>query len=110
MRTMIVVLCLLALPACSLIPPLVAIEGGSVIISDKTATDHFASYASGKDCSSVRSELGKTYCKEDESEYTPTVYCYRTLGDITCYNLADPYNTKARIVGDNDHNLPPLKR
>lgn len=33
------------------------------------------------------------------------IYCYRTLGEITCYDRPDPYNGGQRKVGGNDHNM-----
>jgi hypothetical protein len=33
------------------------------------------------------------------------VYCYRTLGKVTCYDRPDPHKGRHRRVGNNDHNL-----
>lgn len=60
-------------------------EGVSVMATEKTLGDHIVSYSSGKDCSSVRKDLGLTYCKEDEKVPPMNVYCYNTLGEVTCY-------------------------
>ncbi|MEG3618894.1 hypothetical protein V5T82_10550 [Magnetovibrio sp. PR-2] len=60
--------------------------------TDKTVLDHIVSYSSGKDCSTVRSEQGRTYCREDEPNPTPQVHCYRSLADVTCY--AAPSETR----------------
>lgn len=62
------------------------VEGVSVMATDKTVVDHVISLSSGKDCSSVRRELGMTYCKEDEVTPPMNVYCYHTLGEVTCYD------------------------
>ena len=53
--------------------------------TDKTIIDHIVSFSSGKDCSTVRTELGRTYCREDEPNPEPEVHCYRSLADVTCY-------------------------
>lgn len=53
--------------------------------TDKTILDHIVSFSSGKDCSTVRSEQGRTYCREDEPNPKPQVHCYRSLADVTCY-------------------------
>lgn len=62
------------------------VEGVSVMATDKTVVDHVISLSSGKNCSSLRKELGMTYCEEDEKIPQMNVFCYRTLGEITCYD------------------------
>lgn len=94
---------LLGVGACE---PIGLVEGASTILTDKTFTDHIVSWSSGKNCSTVRYNLGQTYCEEDEPNPTPNVYCYRTLGDVTCYDRPDPYDGRQRKIGDNDHNFP----
>ncbi len=93
-----------AVAACS--NQMIALDAGSVMTTDKTLADHVVSWASGKDCSSVRWELGRTYCKEDEPRPVAHVYCYRTLGDVTCYDRPDPYGNQEQRMGEFDHNLP----
>jgi len=87
---------------------LIAIEGASVMISDKTVEDHIISYTSGKNCSTIREQRGLTYCEEDQPNHTANVHCYRTLGNVTCYDRPDPYPGGAQKVGENEHNY--LKR
>ncbi|MBL4691973.1 MAG: hypothetical protein JKY92_01405 [Magnetovibrio sp.] len=60
-----------------------------VMGTDKTLTDHFISYQRGKDCSTVREEKGRTYCREDEPNPIQDLKCYRTLGDVMCYSKAE---------------------
>lgn len=79
-----VILCLLALVSgCA--GYATGVEGLSAVATQKTLSDHIVSLASGKDCSSVRKEMGLTYCKEDEKTPPMNVYCYNTLGEPTCY-------------------------
>lgn len=85
-------------------------EGLSLIGTKKTVGDHLVSIVSGKDCSSLRSAKGLHYCVEDEPVPEPTVHCYRTLGNISCYEKRDPYQTGEKEVGDNDHNLQHLQQ
>jgi len=61
------------------------ISTGVTMASDKTLVDHLVSYNSGKDCSTVRTEQGRTYCREDEPNPAYAGYCYPTIGDVTCY-------------------------
>ena len=80
------------------------VEGASVIATDKTMLDNAISLLSGKDCSTVRKEAGRTYCVEDEPNPTAAVHCYKTIGDVTCYDRPDPYGGGQQKVGIDDHN------
>ena len=53
----------------------------------------------------MRRNLGRTYCKEDEPNPVPRVFCYPTIGRITCYDKPDPRRHPFEKVGRNDHNL-----
>lgn len=79
-------------------------ESASVMTTDKTVLDNAISLLSGKDCSTVRREAGRTYCVEDEPNPTPAIHCYKTLGEVTCYDRPDPYGGGQQKVGVNDHN------
>ncbi len=73
-----------ALNACAILLPAEAV---SLSATDKTLEDHLISVASGKDCSVLRYQHGRTYCKEDELNPSyDELYCYRNLGGVTCYN------------------------
>ena len=80
-------------------------DGISVMSTKKTMEDHIISISSGKNCSILRRERGLTYCREDEAIPVKTVYCYRTLGRVTCYDKPDPHKGRHQEVGRNDHNL-----
>jgi len=67
--------------------------------TDKTLTDHLVSLKTGKDCSTVRVERGRTYCKEDEPNPVATVHCYPSIGDVTCYAQANPARQPDERVG-----------
>ena len=112
MRRAFVIATLLLVSACSnfysIAPrPLIKTVGNFSIISagvlmatDKTLGDHYASYTTGKNCSSVRLEQGRTYCREDEPNPIPTVHCYRTIGDVTCYAEPDPARRPDERIGN----------
>ena len=91
--------------AMSGVPLLGQVDAVALVGTDKTIVDHVVSISSGKNCSTVRREQGLHYCEEDEPEVNPRVYCYKTLGRVTCYNQPDPYANRAQKVGDNQHNL-----
>ena len=77
--------------------PLAGVVGGaevaSVVNTDKTLTDHVASNLTGHDCSTVKVKSRGKYCIDQNSipAPQPAVYCYRSLGDINCYENPDPY-------------------
>lgn len=105
MRIVAAIIGLLLLGGCeSIWRPVTAIDGATIIFTDKSLGDHLISAGSGKDCSTVRTEQGMTYCKEDEISLTPAVYCYRTLGDVDCFAKPDPYGLNQRKIGESDHN------
>ena len=81
-------------------------EAISIMGTDKTVVDHIVSIGSGKDCSTIRREQGRTYCVEDEVQINQNIHCYKSIGSVTCYDRPDPYNMGHARVDRNDHNLP----
>ena len=75
------------------------ISTGVTMATDKTVTDHLVSLRSGKDCSTVRIEQGRTYCREDEPNPVANVYCYETIGNVTCYAEPDPSRADNQHLG-----------
>ncbi len=73
---------------------------GTTAATGKTPVDHMVSLVTGKDCSVLRNRQGLTYCREDEPTMPIGVICYRTLGDVACYDRRDPYNGRERPVID----------
>jgi len=86
-------------------PGLFVASVSTVVNTDKTPTDHMASWATGQDCSSVEYSKGREYCVDidqaatqaDTALYGPSgnylgmgPFCYRTLGGVNCYNHPDP--------------------
>jgi hypothetical protein len=73
-----------------------AVVGGAMlanfVYTDKLPTDYLAEFASGKECSFLKSQKdGGPLCRDsfERVVYEPPIYCYRTLGEITCYNKRD---------------------
>lgn len=98
-------LALLVLSGCaSHIPPgVAAIDPVTVIATDKTVIDHVTGWATGEDCSSVRAEQGGHWCVQpyENDPVTQPLYCYRTLGNVSCY--AQPSNHPAdKLIGVQD--------
>ncbi|MGB0553099.1 MAG: hypothetical protein ACPGQV_11075 [Alphaproteobacteria bacterium] len=72
------------------------------IQTDKLPTDYVAEWASGKECRSlVAMKDGGPLCRKSFDPprvYEKPIYCYRTLGRITCYDEPDPYRTSLQRV------------
>ena len=104
MRSATILIGLFLLAGCSAVPGLAQIEGATLIATDKTLTDNLVSYYSGKNCSTLRSHQGLTYCEEDEVLPTPKLFCYKTLSKVTCYDRPDPWDQRRQEVDRNEHN------
>ena len=91
----------------SLAPQAALIEGATVVGTGKTIGDHVISFSTGKNCSTVRKQLGKTYCEEDEVGRVDEVYCYATLGRPTCYSVPSPNGETNRIGWTQPGSGPP---
>lgn len=82
----------------------------SVVNTDKTLSDHFATWAFDKDCSTLRWTNGEDYCEphvtEEERKAAEAeaaakqahTYCYRTLGAINCFRQPDTMASSAARV------------
>ena len=102
-----VALIIFAMPLAGCTGELVAIEGISAAVFDKTASDHVVSLFSGKDCSFLRVEQDKSYCVEDAKIVKQShLYCYPTLGAITCYTEPDPQRAPSERIGYIDESDP----
>ena len=86
----------------------VVLTGASVasyVNSDKFLADHAADALTEKDCRTTFVVEGKQYCQdpvdpqaEALAEVEAQPYCYRSLGQVTCYDRPDPYNNNERPV------------
>lgn len=94
---------LMALTACGS-GSLLVLSGSmaNFIQTDKLPTDYVAEWASGKECRAlVAMKDGGPLCRKSfdpPKVYEKPVYCYRTLGRITCYDEPDPYGTSTQRV------------
>ena len=95
------------------IPGVAQIEMLTVMGTERTIMDHVISLSSRKNCSAGNLEKGQYYCAEDEPGINQKIFCYNTLGRVTCYSRPDPYNGGYQKVGSNQHNMinpPPVNR
>ncbi|MEX2617564.1 MAG: hypothetical protein WD767_15860 [Alphaproteobacteria bacterium] len=73
----------------------------SFVHTDKLPTDYVAEYASGKQCNLLKSlEDGGPLCRDsfERNIIEKPIYCYRTIGEPTCYATPDPYGVGARQI------------
>ena len=71
------------------------------IHTDRVPTDYIAEYASGQECNLLKSiEDGGPLCRNsfNPTVVEPPLYCYRTLGEPSCYVSPDPYKTGAQTI------------
>ncbi len=71
------------------------------VYTDKIPTDYLAEQASGKECNLLKSiEDGGPMCRDsfERQIIEKPIYCYRTLGQPTCYATPDPYGTGAERI------------
>lgn len=93
------------LTSCTAIPPYALTDWAIIGLTEKTVEDHVVSFASGKNCSTVRTDQGRTYCVEDEKNPEPKGHCYRTIGEVTCYDRPDPHANGHQKVDEVEYNL-----
>ncbi len=93
MRISAMVFCLIVLGGCGQFFPYAEVDVITTMATGKTLPDHAVSFYTGKDCSTVRYEGGRTYCREDEPNPDPAdgLYCYKELAGVTCYDRLDPF-------------------
>jgi hypothetical protein len=107
-------LCLcLALAACHpAATPFVAVaaaDAASVAVFGRGGFDIAYSLASGRDCSIVRLDTGKTYCRPKEAPPPPPEFCARSLGTPDCF--ADPafLPDHPSAIADGPYRLTPVQ-
>jgi hypothetical protein len=69
----------------------------SVATIQRTPLDAVYSWWSGRDCSAVRWDQGKSYCRPVEPEPPPPAFCTRSLGTVNCWK--DPDKFRGHPVG-----------
>jgi hypothetical protein len=80
----------LPLAGCGMSDNLMAIVGvganvASIAAIQRSPADAVYSWWTGRDCSVVRLDEGKTYCRPVEPEPEPPVFCTRSLGSVDCW-------------------------
>lgn len=83
--------------------PVVAAAGMTTafVHEDKLPTDYIAEAVTNEDCSYVRRlEDGGPLCRSHDygQVIEKPIYCYRSLGNVTCYDRPNPYGDGALPV------------
>jgi hypothetical protein len=111
---MILLLSLLPLAGCDVIDNLSATVGvaanvGSVAAIQRTPMDAVYSLWTARDCSVVRLDQGKTYCRPVEPKPEPPPFCTRTLGAVDCWQNPATVPGHPRGLADGPSVLTPAQ-
>ena len=103
---------LLLLAGCGLPPEQAATLGvgigvGSIAIIQRSPMDALYSVVSGRDCSIVRWDEGKSYCRPREPPPEPPPYCTRSLGLADCWRDPASLPDHPSELGDGPRTLTP---
>jgi hypothetical protein len=105
---------LLLLAGCGVTPEQAATIGagvtvGSVAVIQRSPADAVYSVISGKDCSIVRLEQGKSYCRPTEPLPEPPPYCTRSLGVADCWRDPASLPDHPPEISDGPRTLTPAQ-
>ncbi len=107
----ILLLSLVLLPRCTTESSgaFAAANAASVVVFQRAIPDLVLSGVTGKDCSVVRMEQGKSYCRPQDPAPVPPVFCTHSLGVVDCW--ADPaaLSDHPRGVADGPRGLTPAQ-
>ncbi|MDP6341969.1 MAG: hypothetical protein QF578_03310 [Alphaproteobacteria bacterium] len=67
----------------------------AVAVTALKSVDNTVSKLVEQDCQILRVVNGNEICRDETITVVPSVYCYRTLGAVDCYDRADP---KDRLI------------
>ena len=77
-----------------------AANAASVVVFGRSIPDLGVSAITGKDCSVVRLEQGKSYCAPPEALPARAPYCTRSLGTVDCWANPEAFADIPREVAD----------
>jgi len=107
-------LLLLLLAGCGATPEqlatgVAAVGVGSIAVLQRSPFDAVYSIAARKDCSVVRLEQGKSYCRPVEAIPEPPPYCSRSLGVVDCWRDPASLPDHPPQVSDGPQTLTPAQ-
>ncbi len=105
---------LLLLAGCGVSPEQAATIGigvgvGSIAVMQRSPLDAVVSVVSGRDCSIVRWDQGKSYCRPVEPPPEPPPYCTRSLGVADCWRDPASLPDHPPEVADGPRTLTPAQ-
>ncbi len=109
MVVMLAVLAGCAVPPEQLATAAVGVSVGSIAVIQRSPFDAVYSVLSGKDCSIVRLDQGKSYCRPVEPPPEPPPYCTRSLGTANCWQNPASLPDHPPSWGDGPSTLTPAQ-
>ena len=83
----------------------VGVSVAAVPLIGRTLGDAIVSGISGKDCSLVRLDAGKSYCAPEEAPPAKPVVCTRSLGIVDCWRNPEALGAAYTEVADGARSL-----
>ena len=113
MRTLFL-LAVLPLAGCGVSPPVAAtiavgVNVASIATIHRSIPDAVYSWWTGRDCSIVRLDEDKTYCRPVQPRPEPPVFCTRSLGSVNCWQDPATVPGQPRGVADGPYRLTPAQ-
>ena len=111
-RTALAAIMLLPLLLASCLETAATVAGVSVAavpLVGRTLPDVVVSAVSGKDCSLVRLDAGKSYCAMQEPPPAKPLVCTRSLGTVDCWANPEALGVPYREVADGPRALSPAQ-
>jgi hypothetical protein len=84
-----------------------AANAASIPVFGRSIPDLVYSAVSGRDCSVVRLDQGKTYCRPIEPPPSDPPFCTRSLGTVDCWANPEVLPPGTRGVADGPRQLTP---
>ncbi|MEJ0019154.1 MAG: hypothetical protein WDN25_21905 [Acetobacteraceae bacterium] len=82
---------------------------GSIAVIQRSPFDALYSTLSGRDCSIVRLDQGKSYCRPIEPPPETQPFCTRSLGVVDCWRDPASLPDHPREAGDGPRTLTPAQ-
>ena len=93
--------------AAGTVVPVVGGLGASIAIFHRDLFDVLYSGITGRDCSVVRLDEGKSYCRAPDPPVPPQPYCTRSLGVVDCWSAPGRMDPLPPQVADGPMTLTP---
>ena len=82
---------------------------GSIVVIQRSPFDALYSVLSGRDCSIVRLDQGKSYCRPIEPPPEPPPYCTRSLAVANCWRDLAHFPNLPPQLADGPQTLTPVQ-